>query len=227
MLSSSHPHAGPSQLFLMDATTSVTEWIGALRAHGDQAAARHLWNRYFDRLVRCLVQRTDQRCHQVADEEDFALSAMNTLFRGITEGRFPELCDRNGLWCLLLTLAERRAHRHFHWAQAEKRGGRRVINETGLAQGESGVEGMSQFVDDGPSPEFAAIISEEIERRLALLDDPLLRQIALLELEGYAPSEILARAHVSSERTLRRKRQLIRAIWTESGETRHDTIDPD
>ncbi len=204
------------ELYVMESTSSVTEWLKLLRSQGDEAAANDLWNRYFQKLVRHLRVRIDRRCRQVTDEEDIALSAMDLLFRGISDGKFPDLSDRDSLWNLLLTLAERRATRHFHRATAQKRGAGRVVHEGALEASRFGGQGITQFADGGPSPEFAAIVSEEIEYRLRLLNDPLLQQIALLEMEGYGPTEIREITRIGSQRTLRRKRQLIRAIWTDS-----------
>jgi hypothetical protein len=40
----------------VSSTPSVTHWLGGLQA-GDREAARELWERYFERLVRPTVER--------------------------------------------------------------------------------------------------------------------------------------------------------------------------
>jgi DNA-directed RNA polymerase specialized sigma24 family protein len=46
---------------------SVTHWLGALKA-GDAAAAQHLWERYFDRLVRLARAKLRAMPRSAADE---------------------------------------------------------------------------------------------------------------------------------------------------------------
>jgi hypothetical protein len=68
----------------------------------------------------------------VADEEDIALSALNSLYDGVQAGRFPRLNDRDDLWKLLVTIACRKTNafcdRHF----AKRRGGGQVRGESAL-----------------------------------------------------------------------------------------------
>jgi DNA-directed RNA polymerase specialized sigma24 family protein len=74
----------------------------------------------------------------------------------------------------------------------------------------------SPFVDGNPSPEFVATVLDELSVRLEQLDDPVLRQIALLDLEGYSPREIQERLGLGSERTVFRKKKLLRSIWQQT-----------
>src|SRR5260370_2188908 len=92
----------------MSTTTSVTEWIGQLKA-GDQAAAERLWERYFRRLVGLAGKKLGGNRRRVADEEDVALSAFDSFCRGAGRGRFPLLSDRDDLWPLLLLITARKA----------------------------------------------------------------------------------------------------------------------
>ena len=41
----------------------------------------------------------------IAEPEDVALSAFNSLCRGLENGRFPKLQDRDDLWRLLVVIA--------------------------------------------------------------------------------------------------------------------------
>jgi DNA-directed RNA polymerase specialized sigma24 family protein len=58
----------------------------------------------------------------------------------------------------------------------------------------------------------AAVLNEALERRLAALANPVLRQIALLRLEGYTNSEIADQLTVT-ERTIERRTERIRDKW--------------
>src|SRR4051812_14399498 len=93
---------GPSEESPMEPPTdpdgSVTRWLGDLKA-GDQDAARRLWDRYFEQLVRLARSKRrglpDPGVH--SDEEDVALSALDCVFRGAAEGKYPDLGDRDDL----------------------------------------------------------------------------------------------------------------------------------
>jgi hypothetical protein len=61
-----------------EAGGSVTGWIGHIK-RGDHAAARTLWERYFDRLVRLARGKLAGVRGLAADEEDVALSAFDSL----------------------------------------------------------------------------------------------------------------------------------------------------
>jgi hypothetical protein len=80
----------------MASVSSVTYWIHQLKA-GDQLALQQLWEDYFRRLVGLARQRLQGAARLAADEEDVALSAFDSFYRGVQEGRFPRLLDRGDL----------------------------------------------------------------------------------------------------------------------------------
>ena len=196
---------------------SVTGWIDRLRV-GDDVAARRLWERYFHALVR--LARADLRAKPrgAVDEEDIALSAFDSFCRGAEQGRFPRLDDRDGLWRLLVTITARKVVDQVERQCRQKRGGGRVRNEADLAGPESGAGagGLDRAVGREPTPEFAAMMADECRHLLAALGDETLRRIALLRMEGYSDGEIAARLDCS-ERTVGRKLNRIRDIWTREG----------
>ena len=59
---------------------SVTLWIDALRC-GDEEAARQLWRRYFESLVRLARPRLRSEARGAADEEDVAVKLRQLLRR--------------------------------------------------------------------------------------------------------------------------------------------------
>ena len=67
-----------------------------------------------------------------------------------------------------------------------------------------------------PTPEFVAMVEEEWERLLSMLDrgGPDLRQLALLKLENLTHEEIAGRL-ACGLRTVERKLRLIRSLWEE------------
>lgn len=76
---------------------TVTEWLDRL-TQGDEAAAQAVRDRFFDKLVRLAHKSLEGLPRRVADEEDVALSAMGSFYRGVRAGRFPQLNDRHDLW---------------------------------------------------------------------------------------------------------------------------------
>ncbi len=64
----------------------------------------------------------------------------------------------------------------------------------------------------GPSPEFAAMVDEEFHRKLDMLPDDSLREVALAKLEGDINAEI-AEQISRNERSVERNIQMIRKHW--------------
>jgi DNA-directed RNA polymerase specialized sigma24 family protein len=197
----------------MPAEESVTQWIAQLQA-GDQAAAQALWERYFGRLVRLARQRLHGVRRAAADEEDVALSAFDSFCRAVENHRFPQLNDRDGLWRLLVVLTERKAVSLARAERRAKRGGGRVVGESGLIPPSSADDsgGLAALPGPEPTPDFAALMAEECERLLDRLEDDTLRRLVLLKLEGYANEEIAQRLGCAL-RTVERKLGLVRGRW--------------
>jgi DNA-directed RNA polymerase specialized sigma24 family protein len=183
---------------------SVTGWIEQLRA-GDRGAVAPVWERYFGRLVNLARQRLRGGPCLGADEEDVALSALDSVCRGLEQGRFAQLLDRDGLWRLLVVLTERKAVDRLRAQRRRKRGGGNVIGE---GQG----AGIGQVRDPAPDPALAALMAEECDRLLRRLDDAGLRRLALLKMEGHSNEEIAATMGCAL-RTVERKLGVIRDLW--------------
>jgi DNA-directed RNA polymerase specialized sigma24 family protein len=143
------------------------------------------------------------------------MTAFQSFFAGIARGRFPRLQDRNDLWPLLAKITAHKALDQQRWILAEKRGGGRV-------RGDSAMTGPSDSLADWPAslveneigPDSLASIVEQCDRLMALLTDDQLRQIARRRLEGYTNAEIAKELGVI-ERTVERRLQLVRSLWSE------------
>jgi DNA-directed RNA polymerase specialized sigma24 family protein len=199
---------------------SVTRWIGDLRS-GGTAAAKHLWERYFDRLVRLARKKLHAQAGGAAeDEEDAALCAIDTFCRRIARGRFPQLADRHGLWPLLAKITVRKALSQIERHGAIKRGGGWLVDEAGLGGGDrpEASAGLDGFVGREPSPVGFASAAEEYQRLRSRLGNDSLRLVLDLSLDGYSPDEIAARIG-RSVKTVGRKLDVIRTVWLD-GEDR-------
>jgi RNA polymerase sigma factor (sigma-70 family) len=199
--------------YTMCSEKSDTYWIGQLKA-GDPAAAQALWQRYFERLVRLAQKKLRATPRRVADEEDVALSAINSFCLGAARGKFPQLVDRDDLWRLLVTITARKALRQAQHAQRQKRGQGKVRGESVFLQADASEQqhGIDQVVGQEPTPAFAAELTEEFRRLLDSLGDAMLRQVAVLKMQGYENEEI-AKQLGWSVRMVERRLQLIRKKW--------------
>jgi DNA-directed RNA polymerase specialized sigma24 family protein len=200
---------------VMSSTGSVTHWLNELKTGDERAAQQALWDRYFERLAALARKKLRHLPRRAADEEDVVLSAFESFFCGVRQGRFPLLSDRNSLWPLLVTITARKACNQLKHERADKRGGGRVRGESVFAPpAESPHEGIEQVIGDIPTPGFALQVTEECQRRLDLLDDDSLRRVAWLKLSGYTVPEI-SRELAVVERTVERKLERIRKLWSE------------
>src|SRR5277367_4792932 len=116
---------------MMTSGGSVTHWIQLLQ-HGKDAGACAVWDRYFRRLVGLARAKLRGATRRVADEEDVALSVLDSFCRGLEEGRFSNLGDRDNLWKVLVLLTARKALRLVQHERRLKRGGGNVLAEADL-----------------------------------------------------------------------------------------------
>lgn len=196
------------------AEESITHWIEEIK-RGNPAAAEVIWERYFPQLVRIAREKLRGVSGRMADEEDVALSALDSFCRAAEQGCFPDLADRHGLWRLLFRQTARKAVDLARHERREIRGGGRVRGEAVLdgPRPESGEPALAQVAGDALSPEFAVMMADQCRRLLGRLE-PHLQTLALAKMEGYSNEEI-ALGTQRSLRTVERRLQLIRRIWQE------------
>jgi RNA polymerase sigma factor (sigma-70 family) len=197
----------------------VSLWLERLR-DGDERAPGAIWKQYFEKLVRLARRRLGEMPKRAVDEEDVALSAMNSLFRGAEAGRFPKLEDRDDLWKILVTITARKAmkqqRRHF----ADKRGGGKVHGESIFSRGgddSDAAAGIDQVLGNEPTPELADQVSNTCGEMITQLQDDTLERVVLFKLEGYTNDEIAQELDCTT-RTVERKLERIRDKWSRGDE---------
>ena len=193
----------------MSVEQTVTHWISSLK-EGDQLAVDKIWQRYFDKLCRLARQKLPDFVRREFDEEDVALSAIECLYRGLQNGKYPLLNDRNNLWSLLVVITARKVSHKLRDRTALKRGGKRINVER---LDETGFDVVSAIAGREPTPEFAAEVADEAENMLAQLNDPKARKVAELKMAGYSNDEISLILDCG-KRTVERKLAIIRRCWT-------------
>jgi RNA polymerase sigma factor (sigma-70 family) len=199
---------------MMGPQGSVTRLVQLLRS--DDAAERDLaagliWRRYFRALLELARNNLNRRVRRRDDEEDVLQSMYKSFCLRQQRGEF-DLANRDALWKLLVTITLRKAR---NAAKKQTRDKRDVGREQTIAdhdEDDSGRWPLEQMDAAGPSPAEAALLNEALERRLEMLDDPELRQIALWRLEGYTNREISDRLDCT-ERSVERRMERIRSKW--------------
>jgi RNA polymerase sigma factor (sigma-70 family) len=193
----------------MQPDDSVAQLIEKIK-RGDEEAAHALWDRYFPQLVCLARQKLAGRDTRMADEEDVALSALDSFIRAAADERFPDLRDRIGLWRLLSVMTFRKAVDRIRHEQRQKR---RVQGESAILDNDSqdGPHPIDAIPGPDPTPDLAATLAEDCRRLLDLLE-PKLREIAVSKLEGCTNREIALRVGYSVP-TIERRLHLIRKEW--------------
>ena len=168
-----------------DSTGSVRSASANCRKKdGDhKAAIERLWERYFAELVKVAGRSLSLR--SAADEEDAALSAVNSFYRRATAGLFPRLSNHDDLWRLLVAITRNKAREQVNRELSAKRGGGEVMQEAALEAGGADIGvGLAELaIGREPDPESAAITAEAAEewtRLLGLLDEQQLEIVAYL-----------------------------------------------
>src|SRR5262249_39832140 len=151
------------------------------------AAAQPLWERYHGRLVALARARLQSARRRAADEEDVVQSAFHSFFRGVSDGRFPQLNDSNNLWQLLVLITARKAVDQFVYQNRKRRGSGTLQGESRISPGLPGGDdaAIEQVVGDEPTPEFAAQVAEEYARLLDSLGNETLSRVAVWKMEGF------------------------------------------
>jgi len=189
----------------------VSRWLQ--HVHGvDEQFAQAIWELYFQQLVKLARRKLGSLPRRDEDEEDAALSAMDSFLQGAKAGRFPQLSDRDDLWRLLVTITVRKVTARRRRFFADKRGGGNVRGESVFSAPDEGPRGIEQVLGTEPSPVLADQIMCTCDELLGKLRDPQLKALALYKMESYTNEEIATLVGCSL-RTVNRRLEKIRQMW--------------
>ncbi len=192
---------------------SETIWMDLLRA-GNAPAQEELWNRFFPQLVALARKRLSGARLTEVDEEDVALSVLNSFFAGASENRFPDLRGSDNLWRLLSWMTHRKA---IDWLRHHGRQKRQSVGESALFHFYDGSqEGMAQVADPNPAPDLEVMLIEELRLLVQMLPEAM-QKIATLKMDGFSNSEIADQLGCSLA-TIERRLKMIREIWRTAGD---------
>ena len=189
-------------------TDSISQWICQLR-EGDETAAFHLWDRFFNRILNTARRR---RCiDAIVDEEDIAISVFSSLCLGLQNGRFCNLSGRDELWRLIVVMTIRKATNESEYALRKKRDRSRLLTWQAGDRSDS----VQSLVCSRPTPSLEAEMADQLDSWLEQLEQQELKLIAVYKLQGCTNEEIALQLGFSIA-TVERKLKLIRRIWNES-----------
>jgi len=197
---------------MMAEESSISLHLQRLRS-ANPIAAQRLWELFFERVARIAGGRLPRGLRRVADEEDIALSVLDTVFKRVRRGEFSDLADRHGLWQLLVTITERKANNLIRNEMRQKRGGGRLVDlSTLVSERDADQSGFEKMIASFVTPEFTACMKEECNRLLHVLDQEA-KQIAIMKFEGFTNEEIALGLNRSLP-TIERRLKVIRSLWS-------------
>jgi DNA-directed RNA polymerase specialized sigma24 family protein len=191
-------------------------WLEKVQA-GDDRAQQAIWERYFPELLEVARRRLPTSPGAVDDEEDVALSALESFFQAAQRGRFPDLRDRESLWRLLSEMTRRKVIDRIRRHLALRQGAGQLHGGSAIMADTSGVQ--PRLADAGlPPPDVELILREQIHQFLGALreKDPRLEELALAKMEGHTNEELagrFGRSLPTIERWLQRIRKIGQRIF--------------
>jgi RNA polymerase sigma factor (sigma-70 family) len=190
------------------AGSSASHWLDMVRA-GNPDAQDQLWVQFFPQLVALARQRLAGARMAEGDEEDVALSVLNSFFAGAAENRFPDLRGSDNLWRLLSWMTHRKV---IDWLRHHGRQKRQAVGESVLQHFPGSTpNGMSQVTDPNPPPDLEVILIDELRRLVHLLPENM-QSVATLKMDGFSNLEIAEQLGCSLA-TIERRLKMIREIW--------------
>lgn len=193
----------------MDTDPSLFEVRLQRLKDGQEDAARAIWNDYFPHVVRLAGRRLAGQRRQAADEEDVAISVMESFLRATRAGRFPQLRDRDGIWRLLARMTSRKAI-----DLIRKNAARPLVGESALAEGSVDARPLGAVIGRDATPAVLALVADEIERCLEILPDKY-RLVAQMKLECLTVPEIAEHCGIHAS-TVERRLRIIRGYWQQA-----------
>lgn len=193
---------------------SVSVMLRALRT-GDDRALAGLHARYWPLVVGLARRSLRGAPARAVDEEDVAQQAFWSFFESVRAGRLPRLDNRHDLLAALTHITACKAiHQLERELGTQKRGQGRVQGESVFDRAlgsSSAAGGLEQAAVESRNPADEVAARECYEHYLQRLPEPL-RAVARLDLAGLSNRE-MAEQLGCVERTVERKRALLRAEW--------------
>ena len=203
---------------------SITRVIRKMQ-RGTDADASVLWQRFYVRLTHLVRDRLRAQIGALSDEEDVALQSLGELFRGLLDGKYPSLDNRDAFWRLLVTVSTRNVIDAINRENRLKRGGGRVFHESAFSNiDDESAALFEQIASSTETPEVQMMISERCTELLESLADDQLQAIAIMKTAGSTNQEVADSLGVSL-RSVERRLAEIRQCWSAAIEGSADAVE--
>ncbi len=163
---------------------------------GSESAARDLFDKYCERLMKLAKRRIGQRMASRFDPEDVIQSAFRTFFTRVKNDEFT-FEQEDDLFKLLVRLTVRKTLRRIEYHNAAKRN-----PNLEAAQRTDDVEPFSLLAGQNVTPDMEVALIDEFQQLIGQLPE-LDRQVLELKVQGYTTVEIAEKLG-SYERKIRR-----------------------
>ena len=174
---------------------------------GEQDVYDDVFKTYYSKLIGLARRRLAVAPPQVADEEGAVISAFRSFFSGIENHDFDQIEDRHELWNILVTITVRKAIKQLRLHFKKSGEGNQIDRSANL----------DTIRNAEPTPERVVELLDQCEFLVAQLDNPTLRQIAVLRLQGLDTREIADVVDLH-RRSVQRKLTLIQSKWSLVGQ---------
>lgn len=180
------------------------EWCLKRVRQGDPNAIAELYNRYLDRSVRLAKSRLNVGEDHLIDDEQAAMSALESLILRVRGGSYSDINDHLKLWNLLACIINRKLTKYRRSMYGPTRSPEKPFIPVSEIDGDSSNDFGINVPDHEPSPVSAVIANDTLQQILDGLNDPDARSVLLLRLEGYSDAEIAERLSHSRSWVARR-----------------------
>jgi RNA polymerase sigma-70 factor (ECF subfamily) len=171
---------------------------------GSESAAKELFDKYCERLMRLAKRRIGQRMASRFDPEDVIQSAFRTFFKRVKNDEFT-FEQEEDLFKLLVRLTVRKTLRQVVHHQAAKRS---PMSE--MSDGSDDSQLLAQVAGNVPAPDVEVALLEQFEKLMDSLS-PMERQVVELKMQGHTTVEIAEKLG-SYDRKIRRVLERIESV---------------
>jgi len=181
---------------------------------GEDWAFSAFFNKHYEQLVQFAKTKLGSFPLRTFDEEDVALSAINSLFKCLRENRF-EAQNSIELWQILISITKNKLIDRRREQHAQKRGGGKVRGDSVWAQtGENNLFYEQPDTRQSLTPDAQVELLETTDMLFQRLEDDKTREVAQLLLAGYRINDIAEKLNCV-RRTVERRITHIRKLWSE------------
>ena len=182
---------------------NLADCLERVRA-GDLNAVAELYERYFDRSVRLARSRLTDGEGRIIDEEEAAVSALDSLIFRVQVGNYGDLRDHLELWRILAKIVDRKVTKYRRKMYGKRRSAGKPLLSVDAPFSESSSGSGQPLLANEPSPISLAIANDTLQNLIDHLGDSETKMILLMRLEGFTDIEIADRMGHSRQWVARR-----------------------